>query len=194
MHTSIYPADRIHHRNPETNAVFVRPVSPGDEESLRRMLSRLSRESLYMRFHAAYPRASKWAVATFANPDRQDGESIVAVADGEIIGHGMYVLLNGGGDTAEFAIVVEDGWQARGVGKLLLSALAERARRAGVETFTGAVLGENRRMLGLVRSIFLEVGYAIVDGAYDVSASLRPSEPVAGLEALDVARPLGLSA
>ena len=56
----------------------------------------------------------------------------------------MYVRFDAG-DSAEFAIVVEDRCQARGIGKLLLSALAERAGREGVKTFTGAVLGENRR-------------------------------------------------
>jgi L-amino acid N-acyltransferase YncA len=76
------------------------------------------------------------------------------------------------GDGAEFAIVVEDGCQARGIGKLLLSALAKRAGQEGIKTFTGAVLGENRRMFGLVRSVFERIGYAMEDGAYAVSAPL----------------------
>ena len=157
--------------DPKENAVLVRPVSQEDEEGLRRMLSRLSRESVYLRFHAPLPRAPEWAVAMFANSDRRYGESLVAVADGEVVGHAMYVRQDGG-DIAEFAIVVEDRCQARGIGKQLLSALAERAGREGVKCFTGAVLGENRRMFGLVRSVFERVGYAMEDGAYAVSAPL----------------------
>jgi GNAT superfamily N-acetyltransferase len=135
------------------------------------MLSRLSRESVYLRFHAPLPRAPEWAAAMFANSDRRYGESLVAVADGEVVGHAMYARQDGG-DTAEFAIVVEDRCQARGIGRLLLSALAERAGCEGVKTFTGAVLGENRRMFGLVRSVFERVGYAMEDGAFAVSVPL----------------------
>ncbi len=174
MQSAIYAAEHVHHGDQETNAVRVRPVSAEDEEGLRLMLSRLSRETVYLRFHAPLPRAPEWAAAMFANSDRRYGESLVAVADGEIVGHAMYVRL-GAGDCAEFAIVVEDRCQARGIGKLLLSALAERAQREGVKTFTGAVLGENLPMFGLVCSVFERVRYAMEDGAYAVSVPLPDS-------------------
>lgn len=154
---------------PTEHTVLVRPASRDDEEGLRRMLSRLSRESLHLRFHAPLPRAPEWAVAMFANTNRSHGESLVAVAGGEVVGHAMYVR---DGDGAEFAIVVEDRCQARGIGKRLLSALAESAAREGVKCFTGAVLGQNQRMFGLLHSVFERVGYAMEDGAYAVSAHL----------------------
>ena len=153
MQSAIDPADHIH-QNTKKNAVLVRPVSPDDEESLRLMLSRLSRESVHLRFHAPLPRAPEWAAAMFANSDRRYGESLVAVAGGEVIGHAMYARQDGDA-TAEF-----------------LFALAEKAGHEGVKRFTGAVLGENRRMFGLVRSVFERVGYAMEDGAYAVSAPL----------------------
>ena len=171
MQSVIQPKKSVHHRKPGENPVLVRPASREDTEGLRRMLSRLSRESIHLRFHAPLPRAPEWAVAMFANPGGRHGESLVAVAGGEIVGHAMYVRQDGG-DTAEFAIVVEDGCQARGIGKQLLSALTESAGREGVECFTGAVLGQNRRMFGLLRSVFERVGYAMEDGAYAVSAPL----------------------
>jgi GNAT superfamily N-acetyltransferase len=191
MHYENFPSKRLHHK-PEGGAVLIRPVALEDEEGLRGMLSRLSRESIYLRFHAPYPRAPEWAVASFADANRRDGESLVAVADGGIVGHAMYVRQGAG--EAEFAVVVDDRWQARGVGKGLLRALAARAAEQGVETFTGAVLRENRRMLGLVRSAFAGVGYEIRDGACQVRAPLRAPEPAARPAALDAARHLGLSA
>jgi GNAT superfamily N-acetyltransferase len=169
MQSVIQPSERINHRKPVENAILVRPVSREDEVGLRRMLSRLSRESVHLRFHAPLPRAPEWAVAMFVNSDRRYGESLVAVAGGEVVGHAMYVRE---GDSAEFAILVEDACQAKGIGKQLLSALAESAGREGVKRFTGAVLGENRRMFGLLRSVFERVGYAMEDGAYAVSAPL----------------------
>jgi GNAT superfamily N-acetyltransferase len=192
MHHEIHPPKRLRHLEPEAGAVLVRPVALEDEEDLRGMLSRLSQESIYLRFHAPYPRVPGWAVASFADANRPDGESLVALVDGEIVGHAMYVRQ--GAEEAEFAVVVEDRWQARGVGKALLRALAARARDRGVETFTGAVLGENRRMLGLVRFAFAGVGNAIRAGTYQVNVPLRAPEPAASPEAPDAARPLGLSA
>lgn len=192
MHHETHPPKLLRHHKPEAGAVLVRPVAVEDEEGLRGMLSRLSRESIYLRFHAPYPRAPEWTVVSFADANRRDGESLVAVANGEIVGHAMYVRQ--GEEEAEFAVVVEDRWQARGVGKRLLRALAASASDRGVETITGAVLGENRRMLGLVRSTFAGVGYAIGDGAYQMKVPLRTPEPAASLEASDATRPLGLSA
>jgi len=50
--------------------------------------------------------------------------------------------------TAEIAIVVEDGWQHRGLGSLLLDALlAAAAERRNLRVFTADVLADNRPML-----------------------------------------------
>lgn len=126
MQRVIYPKEHLPDKNSETNVVLVRPVSPEDEEGLRRMLSRLSRESVYLRFHAPLPRAPEWAVAMFANVDRRYGESLVAVADGEVVGHAMYVRQAGNDDWVEAArsAMVEGGIDAVAVEPL--------ARRLGV--------------------------------------------------------------
>jgi len=62
------------------------------------------------------------------------------------------------------------------VGKLLLSGLSERVRYRGVETFTGEVLGENRRVLGLLDAVFVEVNCLMKDGVYHFRAPLRTPE------------------
>jgi RimJ/RimL family protein N-acetyltransferase len=50
--------------------------------------------------------------------------------------------------TTEIAIVVEDGWQGRGLGALLLDALLAEAR--GLRRFTADVLADNRPMQGVL--------------------------------------------
>jgi GNAT superfamily N-acetyltransferase len=122
--------------------IRIRPVAPGDEEKLREMLSRLSRETIYKRFHLPMPRVPEWTLANLTDVDHYDKESLVALVDGEIVGQAMYARQQAG--AAEMAIVVEDRWQLRGIGRLLLSRLAEEAGRRGIEAFTGTVLGENR--------------------------------------------------
>jgi GNAT superfamily N-acetyltransferase len=159
--------------------VSIRVAAPRDAEGLRAMFSRVSPESIYRRFHVPYPDVPERTLALMSGvEDQHDKESLVAVAGGEIVGHAMYARLGDGGE-AEMAIIVEDAWQSKGVGKLLLSELAERARLRGVESFTGEVLGENRRMLGLAATMFAGTRYAIRDGVYHVRMPLRTLEPTA---------------
>jgi GNAT superfamily N-acetyltransferase len=159
--------------------VSIRVAAPRDAERLRQMFSRVSPESIYRRFHVPYPDVPERTLALMSGvEDQHDKESLVAVAGGEIVGHAMYARLGDGGE-AEMAIIVEDAWQSKGVGKLLLSELAERARLRGVESFTGEVLGENRRMLGLAATMFAGTRYAIRDGVYHVRMPLRTLEPTA---------------
>ena len=157
--------------------VTIRVATPRDRERLRGMFSRASTETIYRRFHIPYPDVPERTLTLMLGVDHPDKESLVAVADEEIVGHAMYARLGDGGE-AEMAIVVEDGWQSKGVGKSLLSELAERARLRGIETFTGEVLGENRRMLGLA-AMFAGAQYTIKDGLYHVRMPLRPLEPAA---------------
>jgi GNAT superfamily N-acetyltransferase len=166
-----HPAGRKPASTRHGGAVCIRAVSSGDEEGLRWMFSRLSRKTIYQRFHTPYPRVPGWALASFTRADDQ-AASLVAVVGEEIVGHAIYVRSDSGSE-AEFALVVEDRWQSRGVGKLLLSELAKRARQRGVEIFTGEVLGENRRMLGLLGAVFAEVNHLMKDGVYHVRVPLR---------------------
>jgi hypothetical protein len=67
---------------------------------------------------------------------------------------------------------VEDPWQSKGVGKLLLSELAERAKQRGIESFTGTVLGENHRALDFFVAVSSEVRCELKDGTYLLRAPL----------------------
>ena len=139
------------------------------------MFSRVSSESIYRRFLIPYSEVPERTLALMLDVDHHDKVSLVAVAEGEIVGHAMYVRL-GDGSEAEMAIIVEGGWQSKGVGKLLLSELAERAKLRGIEIFTGEVLGTNRRMLGLA-TMFIGTNYKTEDSVYHVRMPLRTLEP-----------------
>ena len=155
----------------------IRLATPRDAERLSGMFSRLSSETIYLRFHLPYPEVPEWMVAFMLDVDHPDKEALVAVAQEEIVGHVMYVRL-GNGTEAEMAIIVEDGWQSKGVGKLLLSELAQRAKLRGIEHFSAEVLGENRRMLALT-AMFAETDYTIEDDLLHVRMPLRTLEPTA---------------
>jgi GNAT superfamily N-acetyltransferase len=157
---------------PSGDTIQVRLVSPEDRKKLGRMLSRLSVSTIYERFHVPYPRVPGWALAGMLEADHHGKEALVAVAEDEIVGHAMYARTGNKGE-AEFAAIVEDGWQSRGVGKLLLSELAAVARSRGIGLFTGSVLGENRRALGALAAVYPGMRYEIRNGSYLVRVPLR---------------------
>jgi GNAT superfamily N-acetyltransferase len=150
--------------------VHIRDATPQDSEKLSMMFSRTSSETVYNRFHIPFPQVPEWMVDFMLGTDARHKEALVAVADDEIIGHAMYVRLENITE-AEMAIIVEDGWQSNGVGKSLLSELDERARRRGIDTFVGEVLGTNRAMLALAAT-FSGTGHTMDDGACQVRIPL----------------------
>lgn len=135
------------------------------------MFARLSPRSIHHRFHAPYPAVPRWAGEAFVNTGLPSGESLVAVAGTRIVGHAMYAVSPGGRE-AEVGILVEDGWQSKGIGRLLLAALARGARRRGIATFSGEVLGENRRAVGLFENVLRGTRYSVNGGRYHVRAPL----------------------
>jgi GNAT superfamily N-acetyltransferase len=154
--------------------VRIRPVSSGVEEGLREMLSRLSRETIHKRFHLPMPHVPEWMLAYLADADHSDKEALVALVGDEMVGHAMYARQEG--REAEMAIVVEDRWQSKGIGRLLLGRLTEEARRRGIESFTGTVLGENRDALRFFSSVLSKTKFEIANSVYHLHS------PLSGLE------------
>ena len=156
---------------------------PDDHQGLRAMFSRVSSETIYRRFHTPYPRVPEWIPEFLMDSDRRGGRSLVAVVGEEIVGHAMCALPEAG--EAEVAIVVEDRWQSRGVGKLLLFELAEDAKGQGVEDFVCIFLIENRVVPRLVDSVFSDARYSLKEGTRLARASLTTLKPLRALEGFD---------
>jgi GNAT superfamily N-acetyltransferase len=151
--------------------VEIRTVSEGNPDRLRAMLSRLSWETIYWRFHSSYPRLSEWALTLFAKADQYGVQSFVAAVGERVAGHAMYAQLKE--EEAEIAIVVEDRWQGLGIGKLLLSKLTEMTRYQGIETFVCVFLSGNRSVPRLINSVFAAAEYEMKDGTRLARVSLH---------------------
>ena len=124
--------------------VEIRPVRPDDEAALERFLDGLSTESRALRFFSAA--ASMHIAAHLAvDVDFRDTFSLIALKDGEIVGHGMYGLRRP--DSVEVGIAVADNWHGRGVGTALVAALAHAAVDNGFETVEAVVLPGNGKMV-----------------------------------------------
>jgi GNAT superfamily N-acetyltransferase len=151
--------------------VLVREATPGDAEGLRGMFARCSPETIYLRFQLPVPTVPEWAIGLLVGAAERGGRAIVALVGGEIVGHAMYARYDEDGREAEVAVVVEDGWRSLGLGALLLSEIAEGARRDAVEALTCTTLGENRGILELVRRVLPNARTSFGGGACVIRAS-----------------------
>ncbi len=142
---------------PNGAAVLIRAVRPGDAARLDLLFYRLSSESIYSYFFLPLPRQPHWAarLSEIARADGVNHGALVALADEEIVGVTRYDRI--ASEEAEFALLIEDAWQQRGLGKRLLEQLIKEAHRHGVVTFRASILGENRRALRLVAALFTTV-------------------------------------
>ncbi|MGH7412572.1 MAG: GNAT family N-acetyltransferase [Candidatus Rokuibacteriota bacterium] len=131
----------------------IRPIRPDDEPRLVDLYERLSRHTAYQRFFTVLRRLPPDWYHFFANVDYVRRLALVAeretVAGVQLIGVGRYEPSEEP-DTAEVAFVVEDGWQGRGLGGILLEAVLQAADARGVRRFRAYVLADNHRMLRLL--------------------------------------------
>ena len=104
----------------------IRPIRPDDEPRLVDLYERLSRHTAYQRFFTVLRRLPSDWYHFFANVDYVRRLALVVeretVAGVQLIGVGRYEPAEEP-DTAEVAFVVEDRWQGRGLGGLLLEAV-----------------------------------------------------------------------
>jgi GNAT superfamily N-acetyltransferase len=145
------------HTLPDGTQILIRPIEATDKLRLSVALSRLSRETIRARFLAAKPRLTSAELRYLTEVDgldhialiatlASDPESIVAVARCvrfSPASAGGLVTASLAPDTAEFAIVVGDPLQGRGLGSLLARELAAAARSAGIRRFSATMAGEN---------------------------------------------------
>ena len=156
--------------------VTVRAAVPRDAEDLGRMFSRCSVETIYLRFHSPYPRIPRTMLDRMANVGPRFGKAFIAEINGEVIGHAMYAREYEGDLEADTAVVVEDAWASRGVGRRLFARIREEAWRDGVETLLCTTLGDNHRMRDALRRAFPESRIIFCGSACHIRLPLRHRE------------------
>ena len=83
------------------------------------------------------------------------------------------VIADPDGKRGEFALIVGDPWQDRGIGSVLLRRCLHVAKAQGMETVEGTVLAENRQMLNLGRKLGFRVLPGEGGGEYKLSIDLH---------------------
>ncbi|QJR14231.1 bifunctional acetate--CoA ligase family protein/GNAT family N-acetyltransferase [Usitatibacter palustris] len=140
----------------DATPVRLRPIRPEDAVLEARFIEGLSHQARYFRFLSAGGHASPEAIARFTQVDYERDLALVALhtdKDGNeaIIGVARYAR-ESIPEHAEFAVVIADRWQGKGLGSMLMARLEEAARHAGIERMRGFVLAGNGTMLALMRA------------------------------------------
>jgi acyl-CoA synthetase (NDP forming)/GNAT superfamily N-acetyltransferase len=161
--------------------VLLRTATPADFPLIQEMLSRVSRESLRMRFMGSMKQAPAKFVEGLCSEDPCDRACVLAVMgegpDAKVVGFGNYVGL-GARNTADVAFIVADEYQGRGISTLLLERLAGIAAGVGFVGFEADVLFENQQMTNVFRDSGFEARQVMDGGTYHVEF------PVAGAAAV----------
>ena len=136
-------------------SVVVRPIEPDDFEREREFVAGLSRHTRYQRLMSARtPQVAELQRWTRIDPEREGALIATVNSDGRErqIGVARYAM-DDVDDEADFAIVIGDAWQGKGLGPHLLSALIDRARRSGLRRLYGTTFSENNAMRSLARRL-----------------------------------------
>jgi len=140
--------------------IFFRAIKPTDEKALSQMLYSLSQSSVKTRYMTHTMRFPHKDVQQLTNIDYRNELSIVGVVPGvpeeEIVAIAQY-FMDQKTMAAEVAFIVQDEWQKKGMGTLLLNYLTKIAKSRGVKQFYAKVLPENKSML----AVFHNSGYQV---------------------------------
>jgi len=141
------------HEVDEGLRVRLRLARPNDAERVRLFLTGLSPETRRQRFFGAEERVPDALVRHFTFFDPRERLVVAATAplDGgeQLVGLADVLLLATG--LAEVGVVVDDRAQGRGLGKLLIEAVAALARRQGAQHLKAQLLSENEPMRRLMQ-------------------------------------------
>jgi acetyltransferase len=144
---------------------LVRPIHPDDAQMLQDLMARLSPESRYFRFVSSIHELPPQMLARFTLIDYDREMALVAVfkdrkvgENGEIteteriVGVSRYIT-NPDQTSCEFALVVADDANGKGLGSRLMESIMDVAREKGLAEIEGLILANNAPMLKLMKSL-----------------------------------------
>ena len=142
-------------------AVTLRPLRREDHDIEHAFVSGLSPDTRHNRLLGGAVRITREYIEKLITVDYSRDMALAAVLMLEerevLIGVARYVL-EPGGRACEFALVVADAWQGRGIGRRLLEKLIAIANGRGLERIHGDVLSTNSPMLEFCRKLGFTLG------------------------------------
>jgi len=149
--------------------ITIRPIRPEDETLMIRFHETLSEESVYHRYFSLLKLGERIAHERLTRICFNDYDREIALvaehkdpATGQcsILGVGRLIKARSR-DEAEFALLISDEWQGRGLGTELLKRLVQIGRDERLTRLTADILAENHGMLHLSRKVGFKVEHSL---------------------------------
>ncbi len=160
--------------------ITLRPIKIDDIEGWLAFISRISRQTKYLRFHSL-PKLGRDDAIRFCTVDYSDAFAFVAEVRGDqykdIVAIGRYYRLPRR-HSAEIALAIEDSYQGKGIGTKLMEWLANVARENSITSFEADVLGENRKMMSVFRAYGFHVESELSGGVYHITFPIARTKKV----------------
>ena len=139
--------------------IEIRALKPSDRDQLQSAVGRMSDETIHSRFFAPKRHFSEREIDFYLNVDFVNHVALVAVLDvagrALIVGGGRYIVIQPG--VAEVAFGIDDAYQGRGLGGLLMKHLTAIARASALRQLVAEVLPGNVAMLSVFKKAGLEM-------------------------------------
>ncbi|MGQ9515130.1 MAG: bifunctional acetate--CoA ligase family protein/GNAT family N-acetyltransferase [Thermoproteota archaeon] len=142
--------------------VLIRPIRPEDDPMWLEFVKGLSEESLRNRFFYVLKEITREMIIRYCNIDYD--REIAFVAELKVGGQKKFIgisrlIMDPDKRNGEFAVVVADEYQGKGLGYKLVDMLIGVAQEHDLETIYGLVLSSNKRMLSLCMDLGFKVEY-----------------------------------
>jgi acyl-CoA synthetase (NDP forming)/RimJ/RimL family protein N-acetyltransferase len=135
--------------------LLFKPAVEDDIPLVESFMKRISSESLRMRFMGSVSGIPQKLIHELCTGNFKETGCLLAItgedSDTKVVGLGNYIAM-GNGRTAEVAFLIEDEYQGRGIGTLLLERLAGLAAANGFVEFEAEVLPDNQSMINVFRN------------------------------------------
>ncbi|MBN2055648.1 GNAT family N-acetyltransferase, partial [bacterium] len=158
------------------STVLLRPIKPEDEPLWMEMLGSCSRESIYSRFRYFFHWESHEVASRYCFIDYDREIAIVAevVLNGErsLVGVGR-LIADPDHEVVEYAVLVTDAWQNKGLGGVLTDCCMAIAERWGLRRVVAQTTTDNPRMIALFRRRGFEVIINPLDEIVEVAREMK---------------------
>lgn len=141
------------------HSVHIRPIQTEDLQRERAFVERLSPASRHFRFLGGVKQLSEKMLSSLCEINFDSRMAFIATVmkDGEEIEIGASRYSQDTDGDYECAVTVADEWQHHGLGKVLMTQLAEFARSKGIKSIYSLDLASNSYMRMLARDLGMSV-------------------------------------
>ncbi len=142
---------------------FIRSIRPEDEPIWSEMVESFSPETIEYRFLGPVREVTKSMLMRYCHIDYDREIALCAIRPGKgkrketMLGVARLGIETADSEGGEFAVVVRDEYQRRGIGSRLMGALIEAARDRHVREIYGHVLAANPRMIAFSRELGFDI-------------------------------------